>query len=108
MRAWQIHKFGGIDDVVLEDVPVPKLNTPGKILVKIHAASLNPLDIAMIDGYGRNVIDILRKVQHVGSTPERFPLILGRDFSGVVVGVGQGVKQFQVGDEASELHLSAS
>ncbi|CAN7937726.1 unnamed protein product [Ixodes hexagonus] len=100
MKAWQTHKFGGVDDVLLEEVRVPQLRSPRDVLVKIHAASVNPLDVAMIDGYGRNVIDVLRRVQHFPYSSDRFPLILGRDFSGEVVAVGQGVKQFQAGDEA--------
>lgn len=99
MKAWQTHRFGGIDDVLLEEVRVPQLRSPTDVLVKIHAASVNPLDVAMMDGYGRNVIDVLRSIQHCSYSPDRFPLILGRDFSGEVVAVGQGVEQFQVGDE---------
>lgn len=99
MKAWQTHKFGGIDDVLLEEVRVPQLRCPRDVLIKIHAASVNPLDVAMMDGYGRNIIDVLRSVQHFPYSSDRFPLILGRDFSGEVVAVGQGVKHFQAGDE---------
>ncbi|EEC04390.1 quinone oxidoreductase, putative [Ixodes scapularis] len=103
MKAWQTHKFGGIDDVLLEEVRVPQLRCPRDVLIKIHAASVNPLDVAMMDGYGRNIIDVLRSVQHFPYSSDRFPLILGRDFSGEVVAVGQGVKHFQAGDEACAL-----
>ncbi|XP_077486895.1 NAD(P)H oxidoreductase RTN4IP1, mitochondrial-like [Amblyomma americanum] len=99
MRAWQAHSFGGIESVLLEETRVPQLTSSSDVLVKIHAASVNPLDIAMLDGYGRNVIDVLRTLQYFPNNKERFPVILGRDFSGEIVSVGHGVKNFQVGDE---------
>lgn len=99
MKAWQAHNFAGIDGVVLEEIRVPQLKSSNEVLVKIHAASVNPLDVAMLDGYGRNVIDVLRMLQYFPGSSERFPVILGRDFSGEIVAVGHGVKQFNVGDE---------
>lgn len=99
MKAWQAHNFAGIDSVLLEEVRVPQLKSPNEVLVKIHAASVNPLDVAMLDGYGRNVIDVLRTLQYFPGSTERFPVILGRDFSGEIVAVGHGVKNFNVGDE---------
>lgn len=99
MKAWQAHKFGGTEEVVLEETALPRLLSPRDVLVKVHAASVNPLDVAMTDGYGKNVIDVLRGAQHFPYSSTRFPLILGRDFSGEIVSVGQGVRQFKVGDE---------
>uniref|UniRef100_G3MKU1 Enoyl reductase (ER) domain-containing protein n=1 Tax=Amblyomma maculatum TaxID=34609 RepID=G3MKU1_AMBMU len=99
MKAWQAHSFGGIESVLLEETRVPQLASSSDVLVKIHAASVNPLDIAMLDGYGKNVIDVLRTLQYFPNNKERFPMVLGRDFSGEVVGVGHGVKHIQVGDE---------
>uniref|UniRef100_A0A131XDR2 Putative zinc-binding oxidoreductase n=1 Tax=Hyalomma excavatum TaxID=257692 RepID=A0A131XDR2_9ACAR len=99
MKAWQARSFNGIDSVQLEEARVPQLTSSNEVLVKVHAASVNPLDVAMLDGYGRNVIDVLRTLQYFPNNRERFPMILGRDFSGEVVGVGHGVKEFRFGDE---------
>uniref|UniRef100_A0A6M2CXJ2 Putative reticulon-4-interacting protein 1 salivary gland overexpressed n=1 Tax=Rhipicephalus microplus TaxID=6941 RepID=A0A6M2CXJ2_RHIMP len=99
MKAWQARSFNGIDSVQMEETRVPQLTSSNEVLVKVHAASVNPLDVAMLDGYGRNVIDVLRRLQYFPHNKERFPMILGRDFSGEVVGVGHGVKEFRFGDE---------
>lgn len=99
MKAWQARNFNGIESVLLEETRVPQLASSNEVLVKVHAASVNPLDVAMLDGYGRNVIDVLRTLQYFPNSRERFPMVLGRDFSGEVVGVGHGVKEFQFGDE---------
>uniref|UniRef100_A0A131Z0N4 Zinc binding oxidoreductase n=1 Tax=Rhipicephalus appendiculatus TaxID=34631 RepID=A0A131Z0N4_RHIAP len=99
MKAWQARSFNGIDSIQMEETRVPQLASANEVLVKVHAASVNPLDVAMLDGYGRNVIDVLRTLQYFPNNKERFPMILGRDFSGEVVGVGHGVKEFRFGDE---------
>ncbi|XP_064472963.1 reticulon-4-interacting protein 1 homolog, mitochondrial-like [Ornithodoros turicata] len=99
MKAWRTHKFGDLQELVLEETTLPQLRSPNDVLVKVYATSVNPLDVAMMDGYGRKVIDVLRSIQHFPYTSPRFPLILGRDFSGQVVSVGQGVKHFRIGDE---------
>jgi alcohol dehydrogenase len=67
------------------DFPAPKPG-PCDVLVKIHAASVNPIDFKLRDGKLR----LLR--------PYRFPLILGHDCAGEVVQIGEKVTQFKVGD----------
>ena len=49
-------------------------------------------------GYGSKLINVLRK-QKEGLIGSEFPLILGRDFSGVVIETGRAVKKFKPGDE---------
>lgn len=65
---------------------------PDEALIKVHAASLNPIDIEMAKGYGNKLINELRKQANV---PE-FPLILGRDFSGTIVKRGKKFRRFQL------------
>jgi len=78
------------------------ITRPGQVLVKVKAASVNPLDVMMSRGYGREVLGNLRSVQSVlgGSDlgQNTFPLVLGRDFSGEVVSIGKGVTSVGVGD----------
>lgn len=62
--------------------PAPK---PGEVVVDVHAASVNGADPKVRRGGGRYQLS-------------QFPHILGRDFSGVVSQVGQGVSDFKVGD----------
>jgi len=76
----------GSDQVLrVGDFPAPKTG-PSDILVRVHAASVNPVDFKLRDGKLR----LLRRY--------RFPLILGHDCAGEVVQVGEDVTQFKVGD----------
>ena len=86
MKAFIIDKYGKADVVRLADVPEPALQDDD-VLVEIHAASINPLDLKIRSGEFKLLL------------PYRMPLIMGNDCSGVVIGVGAGVKQFKVGDE---------
>jgi NADPH:quinone reductase-like Zn-dependent oxidoreductase len=83
MRAGRFHSFGGPEVVQLEEVPRPEPG-PNQILVRVHAAGVNPVDWKLGEGL-------------LG--PQPLPSTLGNDFSGVVEEVGQGVEQFQVGQE---------
>lgn len=86
MKAFRIDKYGSNDHVRAVQVPDPKVRD-GDVLVEIHAASINPLDIKIRDG---KVKPILRY---------RLPVILGNDLAGVVVRVGPGVQGFKLGDQ---------
>lgn len=100
MKAWQIHEYSGSEglDLATEKL-IPSISSPRDVLVQIHAASVNPIDVQMASGYGRNLINLYRTIvnQDIGSS--EFPLTLGRDFSGVVVDVGSQVKHVEIGDE---------
>ncbi|HLY69904.1 MAG TPA: NADP-dependent oxidoreductase [Puia sp.] len=86
MRAIRIHEFGGPEVLKLEDAPRPK-PTADEVLIKVYAASVNPVDWKIREG--------ARKERF----PINFPLILGWDVSGVIEEVGQNVKEFRKGDE---------
>jgi NADPH:quinone reductase len=49
MKAIRVHEFGGPDVLKLEDVPTPKPST-GEVLVRVHAAGVNPYDTSMRAG----------------------------------------------------------
>ncbi|BFZ10254.1 hypothetical protein BsWGS_13293 [Bradybaena similaris] len=100
MQAWQINAYGGPDQLTLNpSAQTPTVKSPDELLVKIHAASVNPIDAKMLGGYGRNIINILRKRRGLITSGSEFPLTLGRDFSGTVVETGKAVSNFKVGDE---------
>jgi NADPH:quinone reductase-like Zn-dependent oxidoreductase len=83
MRAVRIHAFGGPDVLKLEEQPMPTLQAD-EVLVRIHAASVNPVDYKMRNG---------------GYLPQdRLPLTLGRDVSGVVERAGPAVRDLRVGE----------
>jgi NADPH:quinone reductase-like Zn-dependent oxidoreductase len=87
MKAVQIHHFGKSDILMYEEVsePVPG---PGEVLIRVHAAGVNPTDPQQREGLG---------VSYWG--PVTFPLIMGADISGEVVALGLGVSEFALGDE---------
>ncbi|KAK6157366.1 hypothetical protein DH2020_011614 [Rehmannia glutinosa] len=95
-RAVLLPRFGGPEVLELRDnVSVPDLK-PNEVLVRARAVSVNPLDCRMREGYGRSLFEPL------------LPLILGRDISGEVAGVGSSVRSLSVGQEVfGALHPTA-
>merc|ERR1719192_1220204 len=86
--------------MVYEQVARPKVVLPHDVLVRVHAASINPIDFRMKEGYGRTVLTVLRaKAKIPAGAGRELPMILGKDFSGVVEAVGESVSKVKVGDE---------
>ncbi|WP_320188797.1 NADP-dependent oxidoreductase [Agrobacterium rosae] len=90
MKAVRLHEFGGPEVLRYEDAPRP-VAEQGEVLVRVHAASLNPPDLYLRDGY--------RALPPEWRPSPVFPLILGTDISGIVTAVGDDVQAFGVGDE---------
>jgi NADPH:quinone reductase-like Zn-dependent oxidoreductase len=90
MQAAVYRCYGSSDVVKLEPVPKPTLEDD-RMLVKVHAASVNPLDWH----YVRGKPYIMRAGSGMG-TPE--DIRLGVDFAGTVEAVGKNVQQFKPGD----------
>jgi NADPH:quinone reductase-like Zn-dependent oxidoreductase len=85
MKAALIDRYGSNDTVKVADIDIPTLGVTD-LLVRVHAASVNPVDIKTRDGK----LKMLLKY--------RFPLVLGNDLSGVVSEVGSRVTRFKKGD----------
>ena len=85
MKAMIIDRYGKVP-MRMTEVPTPEINEY-EVLAEIHAASINPIDFKIRDGK----VKMLLKYE--------MPLILGNDFSGVIVKVGSKVTRFKVGDE---------
>ncbi|MBT5195716.1 MAG: NADP-dependent oxidoreductase [Rhodospirillaceae bacterium] len=84
MKAALIEKNGGPEVLIYGDLPDPVAG-PGQVVVDIHAASVNAADWKVrADEYGSSL---------------EFPYVLGRDFSGIVSALGEGVDDFAIGDE---------
>ncbi|AVP58315.1 NADP-dependent oxidoreductase [Pulveribacter suum] len=90
MKAIRQHAFGGPQVLRHEDAPMPVLQ-PGEVLVRVHAADLNPPDWYLREGYKMLPPEWQPKVS--------FPVILGTDVSGVIAAVADGVEDFAAGDE---------
>jgi NADPH:quinone reductase-like Zn-dependent oxidoreductase len=91
MKAVRVHRFGGPEVLTYEEVPRP---TPaaGEVLVRVHAAAVNPPDWYRRVGY-TNVPESMRP------EPPLLPFIPGSDISGTVVAQGPDVTEWQEGDE---------
>src|SRR5215213_1365106 len=70
-----------------DDLPAPT-PTPNEVLVRVHASSVNPADNSIAAG-------LLKQM----GVEYQFPVILGRDYFGVVEEVGADVTAYSVGDE---------
>ncbi|HEV2211210.1 MAG TPA: NADP-dependent oxidoreductase [Verrucomicrobiae bacterium] len=82
MKAERIHQFGGPEQLHLDEIPMPEPGR-GELLVRVHAAGVNPVDWKIREGkYAR----------------PQLPSILGHDFSGVIAAVGPDVELFRVGE----------
>jgi len=92
MKAIVCHKYGSPDVLKLEEVQKP---TPSddKVLVKVHAASVNYSDWGLVRGK-----PFLVRLM-VGGLLKPKIKILGKDIAGRIEAVGRNVKQFQPGDE---------
>lgn len=86
MKAVQIQHFGSPDDLVISEAPAPATPGEGQLLVRVAAASVNPLDEMTVEG-GLE-----------GMVPLQLPVIVGGDFAGIVQDVGPGVENVRVGD----------
>ncbi len=83
MKAIRVHQFAGPEVMRIEDVPDPKPG-PGQVVVRIHAAGVNPADTYIRAGtYARK---------------PTLPYTPGMDGAGVVEAVGAGVSHVKVGD----------
>jgi NADPH:quinone reductase-like Zn-dependent oxidoreductase len=78
MKAVLLHGYGGVDQLVYEEVPIP-IAGAGEVLVKLSSASINPIDYKIRRGDMRQTI------------PLQLPAILGYDLAGQVVALGEGV-----------------
>lgn len=90
MRAVRLHEYGGPEVLRHDEVPIPEPR-PGEVLVRVHAAGINPPDRYLRDGH----------TTMPGETEStvRLPVIPGTDVSGVVEAVAGDVAGLQVGDE---------
>jgi NADPH:quinone reductase-like Zn-dependent oxidoreductase len=85
MRAVKIHRFGGPEELEIQSVTIP---VPGEneVLIKVHAAAVNPLDWKVREGYLAQII------------PHKLPLTLGWDFAGEIAALGANVDNWNIAD----------
>jgi NADPH:quinone reductase-like Zn-dependent oxidoreductase len=91
MKAIVYRSYGSPDRLRLEDVPKPEVKD-GEVLVRVHAAAVNPFDWHLLRGKPY----IVRPTSGWLKPKRNIP---GIDVAGVVEAVGGGVTEFQPGDE---------
>lgn len=85
MKAVRIRAYGDASVLRYEEAPMPDI-APEDVLVRVVAASVNPVDWKFREGYLKQML------------PPQFPITLGWDVSGVVDAAGKNVSRFKVGD----------
>ena len=85
MKALTLTGYDGLKSLRFAEVAIPEPG-PHDVLVHVRAASVNPVDGKITNGYMRGRIDFA------------LPHVLGRDFSGVVARIGSAVSSFAPGD----------
>ena len=85
MKAIVVHEYGGPEVLKFEEYPDP-VPGRGEVLVRVAAASVNPIDYKRRAGLTKDFY------------PIQFPGLIGVDMSGTVVKVGPGVETFTAGN----------
>src|SRR5271170_7400582 len=86
MKAVVVHQYGGPEVLKFEDYPDPVAG-PGQVLVRVAAASVNPIDYKRRAGLTKDFY------------PMHFPSLIGVDMAGTVVKIGPGAEGFSAGDQ---------
>jgi NADPH2:quinone reductase len=84
MKAIRVHKAGGSEGLVYEDVPDPKAG-PGQAVVKVEAIGLNFAEVN----------------QRRNANPASLPMPIGGEAAGTIVELGAGVSSFRIGDRVA-------
>jgi NADPH2:quinone reductase len=92
MKAIRVHRFGGPEVLQLDEFPDPKPD-PGQVVVRVHAAGVNPVDTYIRNGKY--------------ATLPPLPYIPGTDAAGEVAAVSNGVKEWKVGDRVYTERIAA-
>jgi NADPH:quinone reductase-like Zn-dependent oxidoreductase len=83
MKAYVVSSAGEAPAILDVDIPEP---APGEARIRVSAASINGFDLAVAAGYMNGFFE------------HRYPLVLGREFAGVVDALGDGVDGLVIGD----------
>ncbi len=87
MKAIQYKAFGNSDVIEVVGIPTPEIKNENGVLIKVKAASVNPLDFKIRLGY-------MQKMR-----PVQLPYTPGLDVSGIITAIGTEITNFKVGDE---------
>ena len=86
MQAIQVNEYGGPEQLKVVEIPKPNAQPEASVLVRVHAASFNPIEAKQVSGTMRQVFPLI------------FPFFPGYDFSGVIDSVAENISGYQPGD----------
>lgn len=96
MKAAICEKYGSPDVIKVKEVPIPQV-APGEVLIKVMASVVNTMDVRLRSlSVGPFMGIVMRFV--MGITKPKQP-ILGSNFAGEIVALGEGVESFKIGDQ---------
>ena len=87
MKAIQYNAFGNSEVIEVVEIPKPEIKDENEVLIQVKAASINPLDIKLRNGYLQQ------------TRPSSLPFVPGVDVAGIVVATGEKVTRFKAGDQ---------
>jgi NADPH:quinone reductase len=100
MQAAAIDRFGGIDELELQTLPVPEVG-PDDVLIRVESVGVGAWDPWEREGLFQ---DLYRETYGVEPT---FPYVIGFDGAGTVVAVGEAVTRFEAGDRVyADRHMN--
>jgi len=94
-RAIQVTRFGDADGLKIVDIPRPTPG-PGEVRVRVLASSLNYTDV------------LIRKHLYPQTAARRVPFVMGYDVVGEIDQLGEGVKNFRIGDRVADMTVVGS
>ena len=94
-RTIQVMRFGDADGLQIVDIPLP-VPGPGEVRVKVLASSLNYTDV------------LIRKHLYPQTATRRVPFVMGYDVVGEIDQLGEGVKDFRVGERVADMTVVVS
>jgi NADPH:quinone reductase-like Zn-dependent oxidoreductase len=87
MKAIQYKAFGNSEVIEVVEIPKPEIKNENEVLIKVMAASVNPLDIKLRNGTMQQI------------RPINLPFVPGADVAGIVVATGEKATQFKTGEQ---------
>ena len=94
-RVVQVRRFGGPDGLAVVDAPLPTAGR-GEVRVRVLASSVQYTDV------------LIRRHLYPQTARRRAPFVLGYDVVGEIDQLGDGVRDFQVGDRVADLTVVGS
>src|SRR5690242_19138612 len=94
-RAVQVRRFGGSDGLEVVEAPLPSAG-PGEVRVRVLASSLNYTEV------------LIRRHLYPQTMRLRPPFVMGYDVVGEIDQIGDGVRDFQIGDRVADMTVVGS